>query len=207
MLDKKIEIKVGGDFDPVPADKYTVLIVDVNLVSQHNKWKGTEVDMLNYQFIVLDDKEMPESDGEKESTRGRFLWHRISPVINDRSWLGKFLKAVYGRDLTKEEKEEFDPESIIGKQVSVMTEQNESGDRVFTNIISYTKCTKKLKPVEFESNAGAVVEKSSVPATAPESADDVLDELESDSEVEKIEAKLVAAKKKAAKAKKADSKK
>ena len=55
----KVTIKAGGSFDPVPADKYTLQILDVSLVTQFNKFKGEEQEMLNYQFGILDDKEMP----------------------------------------------------------------------------------------------------------------------------------------------------
>ena len=53
---KKLNIKIGGDFEPIPMDKYTVQIADVNLKSQFNKFKGVEEEMLNFQYVILDKK-------------------------------------------------------------------------------------------------------------------------------------------------------
>lgn len=161
---KQVNIKVGGDFDPIPADKYTVLIADVNLVTQFNKWKGEDQELLNYQYIVLDDKAM---DGD-ETTRGRYLWHRMSQSLSSKSWLMKLAKAVVGRELTREEMEKFDPEALIGKQVDVMVEQNPSkdGSAVYNNVISYAKNLKALEPVDF--NAGqSEKEVESTPVETP----------------------------------------
>lgn len=172
---KKIEIRTGGDFDPVPMDRYTVMATDVNLVQQFNQFNGKDEDVLNYQFTILDDKPMPMSDGSEESTRGRYLWKRCRPALNARSWLGKLAKAAMGRDLTKEEIDAFDPESIIGVQVDVMVEQAESkdGQKVFNNIVSFAKTAKKLEPVEqTEKSVGKkTVEKTTTAAVAPQADD------------------------------------
>jgi len=172
--DKKANIKVGGDFDPVPADKYTVQIADVNMVTQFNKWKGEDQDLLNYQYIILDKNEM--EDGS--TTRGRYLWHRVSQSLSAKSWLLKLVKAVYGRDLTREEMEAFDPESIIGKQVDVLVEQNpnKTGDTIYNNVTSYSKTIKELEPVDFTPNATAEIENESEPAVKQVDAPDLTPE-------------------------------
>lgn len=172
---KKIEIRTGGDFDPVPMDRYTVMATDVNLVQQFNQFNGKDEDVLNYQFTILDDKPMPMSDGTEESTRGRYVWKRCRPALNARSWLGKLAKAALGRDLTKEEVDAFDPESIIGVQVDVMVEQAESkdGQKVFNNIVSFAKTAKKLQPLDdVERPVKKVVEKTTTAAVAPAATDD-----------------------------------
>jgi hypothetical protein len=183
MLDgKKLDIKVGGGFAPLAMDKYTLEIVDVSIVSQFNKFKGEEQEMLNYQFQVLDNKEVPETD-PAESTRGRFLWKRCSPSLNQKSWLGKLAVAAYGRDLTKDEMDTFDPESLIGKQVDVMLDQKPSqdGTMVYNNILSFSKCAKKLTPTNYDPQANKV-EKTSTPIEVPaeESPDDFIAGLEAD---------------------------
>jgi len=164
---KKVDVRLGGDFDPIPMDKYTVQIADVNLKSRFNRWKGEEEEILNYQFTVLDEKPMTEEGG---TTRGRFLWHGMSPSLGAKSWLLKLAKAVYGRDLTKPEMENFDPEAIIGKQVDVVVEQNPSkdGTAIFNNIVAYSKTLKQLKPdfewTDEDRKASKEVEKSTEPA-------------------------------------------
>lgn len=168
---RKIDIKVGGDFDPVPMDKYTVLIADVDLIIQFNKWKGVEVELLKYQFIILDDKET--EDGS--STRGRYLWHRMSPSLSPKSWLLKFAKATYGRELTKEEMEEFDPEELVGKQVDVMVENSENEGQVYNNIVSYSKTVKKLEPVSVKQEVSKTAPVQRVSSSVIKKAEEVLD--------------------------------
>jgi hypothetical protein len=211
---QKVEIKTGGNFDPIPMDKYTVQIVDVNLVTQLKFQSTEEEEVLNYQFTVLDDKEMEvTSDGGEKATgttRGRNLWKRCRLAMNNRSWLGKLAKAALGRDLTKEEVAGFDPESIIGKQVDVMVEQSASkdGQKIFNNIVAFNQTVKPLQPVDPKDVAktGQVLEKKTVSATAPD-ADDEADALisetkkietpdESPDEVADLEAKLAEAKRK-----------
>lgn len=154
---QKVEISLGGNFDPIPMDKYTVQIASVKPKKHFNKWKGAEEIMLNYQFTVLDDKPMTEEGG---TTRGRLLWHMMAPSMGSKAWLLKLVKAVVGRDLTKEEMEKFDPESIVGKQVDVMVEQNPSkdGNAVFNNVVAYSKTVKPLSPVEVPTASTKAVE-------------------------------------------------
>ena len=217
--DKKVKIKVAGDYDPIPMDKYTVQIADVNFKVQRNPFKGVEEERLNFQFIILDDKPVSDEDGA-ESVRGRYLWHAVTPALSSKSWLLKLAKAVYGRDLTKEEMESFDPESLIGKQVDVVVEQNtgKDGITVYSNITSYGKNIKKLPEIEVARKEEEVIEKSTEPAKQAKVPnlnstldDPFLDNLEGeeeeekeevedgDEELEKLEAELKA--KRAAKAK------
>lgn len=159
---KKVNIKVGGDFSPVPMDKYTIQIIDVNLVTSFNQFKGEEQEVLNYQFSILDDKPM---DGEK-STRGRYLWKRCSQSLNEKSWLFKLVKAAYGRDLTTDELTNFDPESIVGKQVDCMVNQTPSKDNstIYNNIVSFGKTVKLLEYFDMDAvKANLNVTKTSKP--------------------------------------------
>lgn len=168
---KKVNIKLGGDFEPVPMDKYTVQISDVTLVTQFNSFKGVEEEMLNYQFTILDDKPMPEGE---ETTRGRLLWQRCSLSMGSKSKLGKLAKAALGKDMTKEEMEAFDPESLVGLQVDVMVNQNPSkdGTKVYNNIVEVSKNIKPLPVVEAQTVKGSQpVQKKTVPVVAPDATD------------------------------------
>jgi len=185
---KKIKITTSSGFEPVPMDRYQVWIRDVNLVKQFSPWKGEEVEVLNYQFEILDDKPMPAKEGEKaESTQGRFLWKRCSPSLNPKSWLNKLVNGVIGRDLTKEEAENFDPESLVGKQVMVMVEQTpgKDGTTIFNNIVAFSKPAKDLEVKDIElAKPPKMVERATVPATAPqeeENPDKFIQDLEAES--------------------------
>jgi hypothetical protein len=209
---KKVEIKTNEGFAPLPADKYTVQIVDVNLVTQLKYQSTEEEEVLNYQFQILDDNPMPKVEGEEDATtRGRYVWKRCRLALNSRSHLGKLAAAVEGRTLTKQEAEKFDPESIVGKQLDVMVEQNPSKKDqtvIFNNVISFNKVVKELEPLPIEERKTETVEKTTsaaVPATAPDAeADNFVDNLEKEGSTketpEELEIKLAEAKLKAAKA-------
>lgn len=165
MLGKKADIKVGMDFGTVPPDKYTVQIADVNFKTMFNKFKGVDEERLNFQFVILDDKKYEDDNGETVSTRGKFLWHAISQSLSTRSHLMKLAKAVYGRELTKEELNPdspkfFDPEKIVGMQVDVMVteEPNKDNTAIFNNIKEYMKSRKELEPYEVSREGQVVVE-------------------------------------------------
>jgi hypothetical protein len=186
MLDTKVEISVGGSFDPVPADKYVCQIVDVNAVRQFNKFKNEEETRLNYQFVILDDK---KEDDKLKSLRGRFLWKRTSLSLHEKSWLFKLASGVAGKPLTQEEKEKFDPESLVGKRVDCMVEQKPSADgsKIWNNVISFSKASpkgcvgQKLEDFDFQPKPKEI-EKTSSPAVAPkeEVVDDFIKGLEED---------------------------
>lgn len=163
MLDKKVKIDPGTGYSVIPEDKYIVQAIDVNAVEQANQFKGGAVETrLNYQFVILDEKK--ETDDLKP-LRGRYLWKRTSLSLNEKSWLYKLATAVKGSSLTPEEKEAFDPESIVGKQVTVMTANVESSGRIFTNILSFSPVKTPLTPwQEYPTDRKAEIEKSSQPA-------------------------------------------
>jgi hypothetical protein len=222
---RKPNIKVGGDFGTVPSDKYTVQIADVNFKTRFNKWKNEDAEGLNFQFVILDEKE----DAEGETTRNRYLWHFMSQSLSSRSWLMKLAKAVYGRDLTKDELDPkspkfFNPEDLIGKQVDVLVTEDPSkdGTATFNNISSYSKTIKPLEPIALERSKQAVVEAESSPVTVDlpnlnpeldkfledvskdeeksEEVEEVAEESDEES-LEELEAKIKLAKAKAKKAK------
>lgn len=158
----------GGNFNPIADGAYTLQIVDVTMVSGFNKFKGVDEEKLNYQFAVLDDT--PQDDGS--TSRNRYLWKRCSLSMNEKSWLYKLAKAVYGHDLNKEEMEKFDAESIIGKQVKALVSQSPSSDgaTIYNNIMTFSKADKQLEPVEFQAKP-SVVEKETTSVASPEEVD------------------------------------
>lgn len=171
---KKPNIKTTEGFAALPADKYTVQIVDVNLKTQLKYQSTEEEEVLNYQFQVLDDNPIPEvEEGEQATTRGRYLWKAYRLALNSRSNLGKLAAAVEGRALTKAEAKQFDPETIVGKQLDVMVEQKPSTkdpEIIYNNVISHSKTVKELEPIPIEKKTNETVEKTTsgvVPQTAP----------------------------------------
>ena len=186
----KIQVSDGSDFAVLPMDKYTCQITDVNLKTQFNTFKQIEEDVLNYEFTVLDKKNYDiEKDGKAdvESTRGRKLWKRCTPKFNTKSWLFKLASAAEGHDLTKDEQESFQPESIINKQVDVMVEiQDGTGKNAgnqYNNIISFAKTSKELEPFENDKTKEVKGKESKgVEVMSDEDSDEFIKSLEKEQE-------------------------
>lgn len=184
----KIDIKVNeGNFAVLPMDKYTVQITDVNLKTQFNSFKQIEEDLLNYEFTVLDNKTMDiKDDNDKdvaESVRGRKLWKRMSQNLGQKSWLGKLAEAVLG-EMTKDQKVNFDPESLIDRQVDVMVEiqegQGKNAGNLYNNIISFAPVKKELSAFDNDKSKKAE-DKVSEPVV------DKMDDSESDDFIKGLE--------------------
>lgn len=171
MLTKPVQARVGGDFSPVPADMYQVQIVDVDTVTQTNPFKGKEEELLNYKMVILDDKK----DESGKDLRGRFLWKRMSPTFNEKSWALKMVKAINGREMGNEELKNYDFNAPVGSQVKVMVEEKPSkdGSAIFNNIVSFAVAKTKLDPVVYEAKPSEIT-KSSEPL---KTTDDELKEL------------------------------
>ena len=171
MLETKVKMQVGKDFSSIPADKYTTQIVDVDLVTQKKYMSQEEEDVLNYKFVILDDKPI---EGDEKGTRGRFVWKRVPLFIGgEKSWSNKLFRAVLGHELTKEEKENMDPESVVGKQVDVFVEPKpaKDGGKVWDNITNFLKTTKQLEPVADVQPANVVVNNASKAVEMPADED------------------------------------
>lgn len=209
MIGRKVTFSAGNDFTPLEMGVYQTQITDVNLKTQP-KFHSTETEeVIEYEFSVLTDQKL--SDGT--SSKGRLLWHKCRTSLNPKSWLAKLAVAVMGREMTDDEKENFDQDSLVGKQVNCMVTQNPSkdGTRIWNNILAFSKVTEPMAPVTDDkgvSVAPPVATKSVVPTVAPETATEAEIEDASGEDVDaeiallEAQAKVAAAKAKAAKAKK-----
>lgn len=150
MLTKKPTLRGGGDFETIPEGLYTLQIVDVNEATW--EYKGQEKFGFNFKFAILDDEDLPESG---ESTRGRFLWWRMSDAISKRSNLHKLAAAAFGRKLTDDEQDprsddQLNPNDLVGLQIMGSVVNNEDNDgRVWSNIVAAVKAKHKLEPVDY----------------------------------------------------------
>lgn len=197
MLDKKVQFSTKEGFEPLAMGVYTVQITDVNLKKQLAYHSTEEEEVLMYEFSVLDEGKL--EDGSE--LRGRKLWHKCRLALNEKSWMFKLAKAANGRDMTPEERDTFDPESIVGKQVTVMVEQKPSkdGTKVWNNIISFDRVKKPLEPVSDAQGVSTAPATTTKSVVAEEKAEDTE---EVDAEIALLEAQAALAAKKAAAAKK-----
>ena len=137
--DYYVEPNKRKEYFPFPADKYQVMIYDVNPIQELN-FKGDEmVDKLNFTFLVLEDKKFDSKteDGQpiEESTRGRRLWRKIprSFVLGKKyknSLFYELMCAVERKTLTEEEMVRVQPNTLIGQQLEVFVSVNDQWNNI-----------------------------------------------------------------------------
>src|SRR3990167_10551736 len=110
---KTVKISTGGVFVTLEEGVYTLEIIDVNLLEGVISTYAPEGrDLLEYKFVVLDNLEVPAKDGQSASnTRGRFLFSRMTPSLNEKATMFKLVKGVMGRIPTSQEAATFNPET------------------------------------------------------------------------------------------------
>ena len=66
-------------------------------------------------------------------------WSRnFTPTLNEKANLRKFLRGWLGRDLTKEEMDDFDTESLIGKPAQIVVVHEHKDGETYANIVACT---------------------------------------------------------------------
>lgn len=165
----KLSEKKSGDFVPHPITEGTVkgVIVDVTpLKKQQSQYGEREVFRLVYQTEVTD-----------EEGRPCYIWSRgYTPSLNEKANFRKDLKKILGRELTKAELDEFDPDVLIGVGVKLIVE-HEIGERDGQTyaVISFLGADKEkpLKPtgkyirVQDRDTNGAPQSAPAAPSKAP----------------------------------------
>lgn len=147
-----VEPNKGKKYSPIPADKYQVMVFDVNPIKEMNFQGTEEVDKLEFQFTILEDKkfteESDEGDKQEFSTRGRRLWRKIPRSFSPggkfkASLFYELMCAIEGKDLAKEDLVKIQPNTLIGQQLCVFVSINKE----WNNIDSFLKKGKDLEPL------------------------------------------------------------
>lgn len=150
--DYYVEPNKAKEYTPMPADKYQVMVFDVEAIKEPAFSGDGEVDKLKFTFVVLDDKKFKSTDPEgnpiMESTRGRRLWRKItrsySPGGQYRaSIFFELMCAIEKKQIAKEDLAKVQPNSLIGQQVAVFVSVNET----WNNIESFLAIDEEMEPL------------------------------------------------------------
>lgn len=167
----KVKISTGGGMVPLPDGMYTAQVMDVNFLEKHvTSFAPQGKDFLEYKFAILDEVAV-----EGGTTRGRNLWDRMSPSLNEKARMFKLVKAIVGAEGIKTLRD-FDPETLVGKQVMVVVENTPSKDgmRTFANIANYLPVRTPLAPFPAEEQGNKEVVKETKPLVAGLTPSEVL---------------------------------
>lgn len=147
--DYYVEPNKPKTYTPIPADKYQVMVYDVEAIKEPAFQGEGEVDKLKFTFVVLDDRKITSSDenGEpmEESTRGRRLWRKIPRSFSPggkykASLFYQLMCAIERKQLEKDALTKVQPNDLIGQQLAVFVSVNET----WNNVESFMAVDKEL---------------------------------------------------------------
>lgn len=91
-----VEVGNGKTFEPVPADVYTVEVLDIE-EREGTKYQSSEVEtQINFKFVII----------EEGPFYGRFMWATCAPKITGgtkQSKLYQVIVAATGKEFSKDE--------------------------------------------------------------------------------------------------------
>ena len=123
----KLTAKGQGDFTPHPETDGLVkaVIVDVTPPKTVETPYGPKE-----KFRIVYETEMLREDGSRYC-----VWSPgYTPSLNEKSGLRRDLRRILGRDLTAQECDEFDTESLVGKGVQLIVQHDQRGEKTYANI-------------------------------------------------------------------------
>lgn len=185
--ENRTKLNTGGGFESFPSGKYTLQISDVNQIS--TTFNGKEQDKFKFEFLILTDKKFKTSEDKEETTRGRKVWNSFSTYISPKSFLASFVKILDPSisTMSKEDKENYNLDSLIGKQIDALISKDLSkdGEKYWNNIKSFEKCEEELEGFEDLPGKPLIKNKESVPVEAP--MEDIIEDTTEEQEVETAE--------------------
>lgn len=125
--------------EPTPNYTGKASVADVSPLRKQQTQYG-EREVFN---IVL------ELNLHREDGTPYYVWSKpLTPTLNDKSNLRKFVRGLIGRDLTKAELNDFDTESLIGLPAIVVVVQEHKDGKTYANLVacSADKSGEPLKP-------------------------------------------------------------
>lgn len=156
----KMKIKNNNsNFEPCPEYTGRAVCVDVTPLKKQQSQFG-ERDVFKVVFETL----MEREDGSRFCT-----WSRnFTPTLNEKANFRKFLRGWLGRDLTKEELEGFDTDTLIGRTAQVVVVHEHKDGETYANIVACTP-DKAKEPLKASGKYVRVKDRQAPPA--PNGAD------------------------------------
>jgi len=177
MIDTNLEIekREASESKPIPEDMYQVELLDIDskVEETYNSKKARKEDptlevkketILSFQFVLLDGME------KDKSLRGRSIWANFIPTYlyisskNGKNKTYQIVEALLGHELSPEEEATMDGgflNKLIGNQCRIVTINNASGDKTYTNIDRFLKATTVVNGLTDEEREKATPKKLS----------------------------------------------
>jgi hypothetical protein len=135
----KLKENNSGNFTPCPEYTGKGVCVDITpLKKVQSQYGEREV----FKFVF-------ETESQREDGSRHCVWSSgFTPSLHEKAGLRKFLRGWFGRDLTQEERNEFDTESLLGKPAFLVVTHTTKDNETYANIASCTpdKSGQPLQP-------------------------------------------------------------
>jgi hypothetical protein len=119
----------NSNFEPCPEYTGRAVCVDCTPLKKQQSQFG-ERDVFRIVF---------ETSIEREDGSRFCAWSRnFTPTLNEKANLRKFLRGWFGRDLTKQELDDFDTESLVGKTAQIVVVHEHKDGETYANIVACT---------------------------------------------------------------------
>lgn len=116
-------------FEPCPEYTGRAVIVDVTPLRKEQSQFG-EQEVFNVVFEV--DRE--KTDGTRYVIRTR----RMTPTLGEKANLRKFIRSLYGRDLSRQEMADYDTEVLVGMGAQLVVVHEHKDGETYANIAACT---------------------------------------------------------------------
>jgi hypothetical protein len=133
-----IQVDVAQDFDVLPEDMYEVTISKIE-PAERKKYQSEEKEtVLKFEYTIL-----------KGEFKDRRLFQTIRPKLGAGEKTGKSSNlyklwcAVEGRKFTKDDFPSFHLKALLFRNLKVVTENKEVGDKTYANISTFLKLNKE----------------------------------------------------------------
>ena len=129
----------NSHFEACPEFTGRAVIVDVTpLRKEQSQFGEQEV------FKVVFEVDMEKADGSRYCVWSR----RMTPTLGEKSNLRKFIRGLYGRDLTKKEMADYDTEVLVGMGAQLVVVHEHKDGETYANLAACTpdKSGNPLKP-------------------------------------------------------------
>ena len=136
----KLTEKKSGGFVPCPEYNGRAVCVDVTPPEMKETKFGPKEKFRVVFEVDLVDENARDNEG-KPAPRRWCVWSSgFTTSLNEKSSFRKFLRQWFGRDLTAQELQEFDTESLIGKTAFLVVTHSasEDGEITYANIAACT---------------------------------------------------------------------
>ena len=141
-------------FEPCPEFTGRAVIVDVTPTRrEHGQFGEQDV------FRVVFEVDLAKPDGSRFCVWSR----RMTPTLGEKSNLRKFVRGLYGRDLTKQELASYDTEVLVGMGAQLVVVHEHKDGETYANIAACTP-DKSGTPLKLSGKYVRVKDRPAAPA-------------------------------------------